>query len=225
MVTIDGPAGAGKSSIAKSLASHLGFLYVDSGAYYRSVALAARQDGIDWANPISLARFLPKIRLRLINSPQGLRLYRDDQEITTAIRTPEASRGASMVATVPTVRQWVRQQLRGRREKDNLIAEGRDMGTVVFPDAEVKIYLDASPEVRVQRRYRELQAQGTSVTVTEVQEDLLERDNRDQQRQEDPLRVAPGAHVINTSSYALADVVNICAALIQPLLPSSSHQP
>lgn len=220
VVTIDGPAGAGKSSIAKSLAGRLGFLYVDSGAYYRSVALAAQMDGIDWADPNALTGLLPALQLRLTSGPQGTRFFRGDLEITALIRTPEVSWGASLVATAAPVRKWVRHQLHRRQAQDDLIAEGRDMGTVVFPEAEVKIYLDASSEVRARRRYLELQAQGVAVTADEVQRDLVQRDHQDQNRREDPLRVAPGAHVINTSRYGRDDVVTICLALIQPLIPS-----
>ena len=222
VVTIDGPAGAGKSSIAKALAGRLGFLYVDSGAYYRSVALAAQQDGIDGDDPEALAGLLSALQLRLTYGPEGTRLFRGDREITALIRIPEVSREASRVATFAPVRQWVRQQLRQRQAEDDLIAEGRDMGTVVFPEAEVKIYLDASTEVRARRRYLELQAQGVAVTAEEVERDLVQRDRQDQNRREDPLRVAPGAHVINTSRYGWDDVVTICLALIQPLIPSQA---
>jgi CMP/dCMP kinase len=218
LVTLDGPAGAGKSSLAKRLARRLDLLYLESGAFYRAVALLAGQQQGDLLNPKWLSEFLESFQLRVLPGADGLTIMADGQDITQAIREPQVSQGASLVATQRPVRQWVRATLQELAAPGGVIAEGRDMGTKVFPQAEVKIFLDASLQVRAQRRWLELQAQGKPVDEMVVRADMALRDQRDRERQEDPLRVPEGAHCIDSTVYDLEQVEEICVHLIQPYM-------
>jgi CMP/dCMP kinase len=216
IVTLDGPAGAGKSSLAKRLAQRLDLLYLDSGAFYRAVALmAGRQQG-DLLSPQWLSNFLATLQLRISRGGNGLALSTDGEDISLAIREPQVSQGASLVATVGIVRQWVRARLIELAAAGGVLAEGRDMGTRVFPQAELKIFLEASLEVRAHRRWLELQAQGKTLDEDVVRQDMEARDRRDRERQEDPLRVPAGARVIDSTAYNLDQVEEICFRLIQP---------
>jgi cytidylate kinase len=216
IVTLDGPAGAGKSTLAKRLARRLDLLYLDSGAFYRAVALMAGQHQGDLLSPEWLSSFLATFQLRVSPGPDGLKLASNGQDITAAIREPLVSQGASLVATLRPVRQWVHEQLANLASAGGVIAEGRDMGTRVFPEADVKIYLAASLEVRAHRRWLELQAQGKNLDENNVCQDMALRDQRDQERQEDPLRIPARALVIDSTIYTLDQVEEICLGLIQP---------
>lgn len=216
IVTLDGPAGSGKSSLAKRLARRFDLLYLESGAFYRVVALVAAQEQGDLLSPEWLSRFLETFQLQVAPGANGLALAVDGRDLTRAIRTPAVSEGASRVATVRPVRQWVFGTLRRLAADGGVIAEGRDMGSRVFPEAEVKIYLDASLEVRAHRRWLELQAQGESLDEDTVGQDLANRDRRDRERREDPLRVPPGAHILDSTAYDLEQMEEICFGLIQP---------
>jgi CMP/dCMP kinase len=215
LVTLDGPAGAGKSSLAKRVARRLDLLYLESGAFYRAVALMAGQQQGDLLSSQWLSQFLETFQLRVYPGVHGLVIMTDGQDITLAIREPHVSQGASLVATLRPVRQWVRTTLRDLAATGGVIAEGRDMGTRVFPEAEVKIFLDASLEVRAHRRWLELQAQGKLLDEKVVREDMALRDQRDRERQEDPLRVPVDAHCIDSTVYDLDQVEEICFHLIQ----------
>ena len=216
IVTLDGPAGAGKSSLAKRLARRLDLLYLESGAFYRAVALMAQRQQGDLLNAQWLDSFLKTFQLRISPDIDGLKLAFDGQDISAAIREPQVSQGASLVATIRPVRQWVKDRLGDLARAGGVIAEGRDMGTRVFPEAEVKIFLAASLEVRAHRRWLELQAQGKNLDESIVCQDMALRDQRDQERQEDPLRVPLGAQVIDSTTYNLDQVEEICLGLIQP---------
>ncbi|MDD3579670.1 MAG: (d)CMP kinase [Desulfobacca sp.] len=224
IITIDGPAGAGKSSVSKRLAQWLEYLYLDSGAFYRAIALVAGNQGGDLNDAGWLATFLANFELEVTSGPEGLRLWNQGQEITQAIRTPRISQDASRVATLRPVRQWVAAYLRRCGKNGGVVTEGRDMGTVVFPDAEVKIYLDADLAVRAQRRRQELQGRGLHQLPEQVQADLADRDQRDRARQEGPLSIPPGAQVIDSTNLNLAQVVNACQELIRPKLEQSTCQ-
>lgn len=218
IITLDGPAGAGKSTLAKRLARRLDLLYLESGAFYRAVALmAGRQQG-DLLSPQWLSNFLASFQLRVLPRGDTFSLASDGQDITLAIREPHVSQAASLVATIRPVRQWVQTRLRELAESGGVIAEGRDMGTRVFPEAEVKIFLEASLEVRAHRRWLELQAQGKPLGEASVRQDMALRDQRDRERQEDPLQVPVGAKLIDSSAFDLDQVEEICLHLIQPYI-------
>lgn len=200
VIAIDGPAGAGKSSVARAVAKELGFTYLDSGAMYRSVALAALEQGAD---PAEVAR-----RLRV---EVGDRVLLDGRDVTEAIRTPEVSEAASRAAADPAVRAAMVAQQRRLLETGDWVAEGRDIGTVVAPDADLKIFLTASPEERARRRAAELGAE-----LDAVQAEQALRDERDATREHSPLRPAPSAVALDTTDLNLADVVRRVVALAYP---------
>ena len=209
IVAIDGPAGAGKSTVARQLARRLGFTIIDTGAIYRSVALAARRATVDWEDDEGLRR--------LLDAGLGI-TFRDDrvllsgEDVTDAIRTPEISRGASVVSARPVVRQKLLQLQRdlGHASPRGSVLEGRDIGTVVFPDADVKFFLTASDEARAQRRHAELVERGVSVPLSEVLADQRRRDRDDSERSIAPLRAAPDAIVVDTTGFELDQVVERC---------------
>jgi len=204
--------------VAKRLARRLGLLYLESGAFYRAVALMADRHQGDLLSSQWLTDFLASFQLRVIPGVDGLRLAVAGKDITTAIREPQVSQGASVVATLRPVRQWVQVRLQQLAEPGGVIAEGRDMGTRVFPEAEVKIFLEASLQVRAHRRWLELQAQGKTLDETTVYQDMALRDQRDRERREDPLRVPAGAHCLDSTAYDLDRVEEICFHLIQPYM-------
>lgn len=218
VVTLDGPAGSGKSSLAKRLARRAELLYLESGAFYRAVALMAASRQGDLLSAPWLTEFLAKFELQVTPGENGLTFYTDGRNITAALRDPEVSQSASLVATLRPVRQWTLVRLRELAEAGRVIAEGRDMGTRVFPDAPVKIYLDATLAVRARRRWLELQAQGKNLAERAVREDMAQRDRRDQERREDPLRIPDGAHCLDSTAFDLDQMEEICFSLIQPYL-------
>ena len=209
IVAIDGPAGAGKSTVARQLARRLGFTIIDTGAIYRSVALAAQRAGISWEDDTRLARLLDA---GLGLSFQSERVLLRGEDVTEAIRTPEISRGASVVSARLVVRQKLLQLQRdlGRAAPRGAVLEGRDIGTVVFPDADVKFFLTASDEARAQRRHAELNEKGLSVPLPEVLSDQRRRDKDDTERAIAPLRAAADAVVVDTTGFDLEQVVERC---------------
>jgi CMP/dCMP kinase len=214
IITLDGPAGAGKSSVAKRLAQRLGYTYLDSGAVYRALALLALRRGGNLEDAGWMAQFLVGLELEVDFQPEGLRLWHQGQEITAALRAPEVSQGASKVATLIPVRRWVGARLRHWVQHNGFIAEGRDLGTVVFPEAGTKLYLDGAEEVRARRRFLELQPTDASLTEAQVRADLASRDQRDRERLADPLRIPPGAAIIDTTGCSLDEVVDRCLEVI-----------
>ena len=209
IVAIDGPAGAGKSTVARQLARRLGFTIIDTGAIYRSVALAAQRAGISWEDDNGLARLLDA---GLGLTFQGERVLLRGEDVTEAIRTPEISRGASVVSARPVVRQKLLQLQRdlGRAAPRGAVLEGRDIGTVVFPDADVKFFLTASDEARAQRRHAELNEKGLSVPLPEVLTDQRRRDKDDTERAIAPLRAAADAVIVDTTGFDLEQEVERC---------------
>jgi len=208
IVAIDGPAGAGKSTVAKRLARELGYTYLDTGAMYRAIAWKVNQESLDPADEAGLRRILAAIRLELIEEEGGLRLILDGRDVTHEIRTPEMSQMASKVSEFKVVRDRMVEIQRAMGARGKMVAEGRDVGTVVFPHADVKIYLDASKWERARRRFRELEAQGLAGTLEETLFELEERDRRDQERAVAPLRKAEDAVVIDSTSYGVDTVVD-----------------
>lgn len=202
-VAIDGPAGAGKSTIARAAAKELGYIYVDTGALYRTVGVNALRLGLDTTDRTAVEGTLGdvKVELRFVDGEQQVLL--NGEVVSAEIRTPEASMAASNVSAIPAVREFLFNLQREIADKNNCIMDGRDIGTVVLPYAQVKIFLTASPEKRAQRRYDELIAKGTQVDYKDVLEDLIKRDYNDSHREVAPLKPAEDSVIVDTSELDL----------------------
>lgn len=202
-VAIDGPAGAGKSTIARAAAKKLGYIYVDTGALYRTVGVNALRLGLDTTDRAAVEGTLGdvKVELRFVDGEQQVLL--NGEVVSAEIRTPEASMAASNVSAIPAVREFLFNLQREIADKNNCIMDGRDIGTVVLPYAQVKIFLTASPEKRAQRRYDELIAKGTQVDYKDVLEDLIKRDYNDSHREVAPLKPAEDSVIVDTSELDL----------------------
>jgi cytidylate kinase len=202
VVAIDGPAGAGKSTIAKRVAERLGFTYIDSGAMYRAVALWALRQKVDTGDMHRMEQLAMAAEIEL--EPGRIRLNGED--VTDAIRTPEVSGGASKVAVIPGVRRAMVAKQRLMGERASVVMEGRDIGTVVFPDADVKIFLDADPRERVRRRLADVRAGGEEIPEDALAEQMKERDQRDSTRADGPLAQAPDAAYLDSTSLTVEEV-------------------
>lgn len=215
IIAIDGPAGSGKSSTAKALAKRLGVPFIDTGAMYRACTLKAMRAGIDLGNRRALIAQAKKARIRLAGSdPLKQRVYLDDKNVTRDIRQPELTRNVFYVAQEPAIRRHlVRLQQRIGRESGGVM-EGRDIGTVVFPKADLKLYFEANDTIRAQRRLRELAAGGKKATFQEVLRDIRRRDRTDFERKEGPLKKAADAIVIDTSDLTIDETVDIIVKLL-----------
>ena len=214
-VAIDGPAGAGKSSMARRAAQALNFVYVDTGAIYRTVAYAALSRGLSPEDGDAVAALLPELRVELSWQEGVQHMILNGCDVTAEIRKPEVSDGASKVAALPVVRDFLMETQRDAARTHSVIMDGRDIGTVVLPDADVKIFLSASPEVRAKRRLLELQAQNRAATFDEVLRDIKERDYRDSHRKTAPLRQADDAVLLDTSELSLQESVDAILNLIR----------
>ncbi len=213
-VAIDGPAGAGKSTMARRAAKELNFVYVDTGAIYRTVGFAALRAGVDPQDAAAVAALLPQMRTRLDWTPDGVQhVYLNEEDLTAEIRRPEVSAAASQVSAIPAVRQFLLDTQRDVAKAHSVIMDGRDIGTVVLPDADVKIYLSASAEVRARRRWLELQSAGRTDSYEEVLREMNERDYRDMHRDIAPLACAEDAVRLDTSALtpeeSIAAILNI----------------
>lgn len=199
-VAIDGPAGAGKSTIAKAAAQTLNFVYVDTGAIYRTVGLAARKNGYEANDREKVVAMLPYlvIDMRYVDGVQ--RMFLNEEDVSEEIRTPEASHYASNVAAMPEVRAFLMDMQRRMAVQYDVLMDGRDIGTVVLPNADLKIFLTASAEERARRRFAQLQEKGTDLTFEQVLAEIIERDKRDMERETAPLKQADDAILLDTSS-------------------------
>lgn len=203
-IAIDGPSGAGKSTLARALAQELGFLYVDTGAIYRTVGLAALERGIDPADADGVAALLPQLSINMGYGADGLqRMSLNGRDVTEDIRRNEVSAAASKAAAIPAVRDFLLEMQRRAARSHNVIMDGRDIGTVVLPAADLKIYLTAAPEARAERRFRELRERGQQADYEQVLAEVVERDRRDTQRETAPLRQAEDAVVADTTRLDL----------------------
>lgn len=207
IVAIDGPVGVGKSAVAKQLAKRLGFLYIDTGAMYRTIAYKAKQNGIDLEDETSLSELTQNTIIELHEHDNALHVLCDGNDISDAIRLPEISKAVSPVANHVKVRDQLVAQQRRMGEAGGVVMEGRDIGTVVFPNAEIKLYLDADPQVRARRRYDQLTASGKNVTIEQTLADLHERDRKDRERPVGALKQADDAIYVDTTPYNEAGVI------------------
>jgi len=204
VIAIDGPAGAGKSTIARRLAGRLGFTYIDSGAMYRAVALWAIRQDADTADMHRMEQLARAADIEL--QPAGQLVLLNGEDVTAAIRTAEVGKQASVVAAIPGVRHALVEKQRALGARTSVIMEGRDIGTVVFPNAHVKIFLDADPRERVSRRVRDFRDQGEAVPTEDIAAQIRERDERDRTRAEAPLTQAPDAVYIDSTGLSPEDV-------------------
>jgi small subunit ribosomal protein S1 len=220
IVTIDGPAGAGKSTLARLLAQSLGYLYLDSGALYRAVAWQAQQLGMDLERDETLEEFLADFAPELTADSRGFHLVIDGAEVSQGLRSPEVTRESSRLAARPRVRRWVKDRLRHMAANGGVVAEGRDLGSVVFPGATYKFYLSAALATRAERRRREWQGEGEPPSLVQVMADIAARDLRDETRIEAPLRVPEDAGVIDTTDLSIEAVLQQCLARIRGVDPA-----
>lgn len=214
VVTIDGPAAAGKSSTARAIAQRLGWRYLDTGAYYRALALKGLRVGLP-VDDVAATRLAGETRIEFSGDPVRAHVLLDGEDVTEAIRTPDVSEGASRVAAFPGVRRLLVEWQRALREREPLVGEGRDLGTVVFPDAEVKIYLDADLETRVHRRLREQNERGIASAHAEVLKEMKARDERDRSRANSPLLPAKDAVRLDTTGMTLHDQIEAVLAEVR----------
>lgn len=213
-VAIDGPAGAGKSTIAKAAAKELGFIYVDTGALYRAIAYNAVKTGaIDEEQKIINMLDSTKVELKYVNGVQAV--YLNGEDVSAFIRTPEISMGASKVSAIPQVRAFLLNLQREIASKNNVIMDGRDIATVVLPNADVKIFLFASPECRAERRYKELIEKGESVSFDDVLKDVNQRDYQDSHREIAPLKPSDDSIMADTSELTLQESIDLIVNTIK----------
>ena len=202
-IAIDGPSGAGKSTVAKRLAANLGFVYVDTGALYRTVGYAAVQAGIDCGDTDAVIALLPAISVELTYVDGAQRVLLNGEDVSDRIRTPEISMAASAVSAIPAVRTFLFDTQQDMARRHNVIMDGRDIGTVVFPNAELKIFVTASAEVRAQRRYDELKQKGMPADYDDILKNVQERDYIDSHREVSPLRQADDALLLDNSNMTI----------------------
>ncbi len=215
-IAIDGPAGAGKSTISKAAAKELGFIYIDTGALYRTVGLAASRRGVEPVEGAEVNSMLDEIKVELTFNENGEQVVLlDGEDVSGLIRTPEASMMASKISAVPAVRAFLLDLQRNMAKTDNVIMDGRDIGTVILPNAEIKIFLTASPEARAQRRYKELIEKGMDVKYEDILDDVKTRDYNDMHRDIAPLKQADDAVLADTTKLDLQESIELIVNIIK----------
>ncbi|MDI6759535.1 MAG: (d)CMP kinase [Candidatus Brocadiaceae bacterium] len=207
IITIDGPAGSGKSTVAQTLAKRLGYRYIDTGAFYRAFTLKAMRVGVNMKDEALLKQLLQETKIELRNSEGGTRVFLDGKDVSEAIRTPEVTGNVHYIASRPALRERLVEQQRMASEGVSAVAEGRDTGTVVFPSAERKFYLDAGVEERARRRYLELLETTKGITYQDVLEELKKRDERDTSREASPLKMGDDFIYFDTTDLTSEEVV------------------
>ena len=218
-IAIDGPSGAGKSTLARSLAQELRFLYVDTGAIYRTVGLMALRSGVEPTDHDAVVALLPRLNIRVVYGEDGLQhMLLNGEDVTADIRKNEVSHYASCVSAIPEVRTFLLELQRKSARENNVIMDGRDIGTVVLPNADVKIFLTASPEDRARRRHLELLERGEQVDYETVLSDMVERDRNDESRAAAPLRKAEDAIVVDTTGNLLEESLKILRETVKERL-------
>ncbi|HSC78336.1 MAG TPA: (d)CMP kinase [Candidatus Acidoferrales bacterium] len=215
VIAIDGPSGSGKSTVARAVAARLGYLYVDSGAMYRAVALRAREESIPPDAIERLTALAERMQIDLKRDSAGVRIFVDARDVTDAIRTPEISKGASLIAVLPAVRERLVAQQQRIGASGGIVMEGRDIGTVVFPKAELKIFLDATPDERARRRHAQHLEQGIESSLERTKKEVEERDRRDSTRSVSPLVQAPDAVYLDSTALTAEEVVDVIVRLAE----------
>ena len=213
IIAIDGPVGSGKSTLARRVAELMGYVYIDTGAMYRSIALKALRRGVALEAATPLTALAADTRIDLRARDGGQQVFLDGEDVTTAIRTPEVAQAASKVAVIPGVRRVLVAEQRRAGGQGGVVMEGRDIGTVVFPDAELKIFLTASPEIRAERRWREHQQKGDAIDLARTLEEIRERDRRDREREDSPLVRAKDAVVVDSTAMEPEEVARLVVML------------
>jgi CMP/dCMP kinase len=213
IIAIDGPVGSGKSTLARRVAELMGYVYIDTGAMYRALALKAVRNGLSFDRDDDLETLARGTRIDLKALDGTQQVFLDGEDVTAAIRTPEVSQAASKIAVVSGVRHVLVAEQRRAGQQGGVVMEGRDIGSVVFPDADLKIFLTASPEVRAERRYREHQQKGDSIDLARTLVEIRERDQRDRERTTSPLVRAPDAVVVDSTAMEAEEVARLVVML------------
>ena len=213
VVAVDGPSGSGKGAVARLAAGRLGYLYIDSGAMYRAVALLAREQDIPLDDDTRVSELAAGISFRMEKTTEGVRVLAGERDLTEAIRQPQVSVGASQVAVIPAVRKALVEQQKRMGSEGGIVMEGRDIGTVVFPHAELKIFLDASVAERARRRHAQEREKGRESSPEETRKEIEERDRRDQEREVSPLQKAEDAVYLDSTALLINEVVEVIVRL------------
>ena len=217
-VAIDGPAGAGKSSVAKAAAKELGFVYVDTGAIYRTIALYVLRQGVDPKDAAGVEALLPQIEIGMEYTDQGQKMILNGEDVTGLIRTPEVSMATSTCSAIPAVRAFLLQLQRDLAENNNVLMDGRDIGTVVLPHAQLKVFLTASPQERARRRVLQLEESGQKADYEAILRDIQQRDYQDSHRETAPLRPAEDSVLVDTSGVTFEESVQRLVELVRERL-------
>ncbi len=214
-IAIDGPSGAGKSTISKTVAKKLGIVHIDTGAIYRTIGLYFNQMGIDCTDAEKIIPLLDDIKIELVITSEGQKMLLDGKDVSLDIRQHHISQCASQVSAIPQVREYLLNMQREFAKKQSIVMDGRDIGTVVLPDADIKLFLTASPESRAQRRYEELSLRGENVSYEKILEDVKTRDYNDSHREIAPLKPANDSILVDTTGFELQDSIDKIIAIIE----------